>query len=390
MVRFSTRAALAGVAAAALSVGSASAQSLDLNYFWEYSESGGVVTNHLNFISTSDSFTAQLFAETVGANNFLNATVDLLPGGGANASYFNGGPANPILVGSVDGTGVARIDSVVDATWISDWPNDVFPVGTPSAPIDAGQFSVGNAVNGQYTIRVNNAVGPALEISGTIVNGRFSQSFAGDANLDGDVDIFQGDGQGDVQIVLANLGSSGPGVGLLQGDLNGDGDVDIFQGDGQGDIQVVLANLGNSASSTRGTEARATYDTTTGDLTFSIIGSSVVAIGIESTGNVDTGATIGQLTTLGGVLPLDPGQVDENTIGYVAPLLGPNLSPFDTGEFEIGTVLDTGLTANDIVFSYSLVGQAPVNVDVIVVPEPGSLALLGLGALALIRRRRAA
>jgi hypothetical protein len=382
MVRFSTRAALAGVAAAALSAGSASAQSLDLNYFWEYSEVGGVVTNQLHFISTSDSFTAQLFAETVGANNFLNATGDLLPGGGANASFFDGGPQDPILVGSVDGTGVARIDSVVDATWISDWPNDVFPVGTPSAPIDAGQFSVGNAVNGQYTIRINNAAGPSLEIAGTIVNGRFSQSFLGDANLDGDVDVFQAGGQGDIQIVLDNLGT---GTTLLTGDVSGDNDVDVFQAGGQGDIQIVLDNLGNTSASTRSSEASATYDATTGELTFNIFG-DVQLVGVQSNGNFDTGVTPGSLSLFGGAVDADPLQFDEDSIAF---FFGAGQA-FDQGSVNIGAVLAAGLSESDLTFEYTPVGGTTTQGSVVVVPEPGSITLLGIAGLALVRRRRSA
>lgn len=382
MLRFTTKAALAGVAAAALYAGPASAQSLDLNYFWEYSESGGVITNHLNFISTSDSFTAQLFAETVGANNFQNATGNLLPGGGSTASYFDGGPQNPILVGDVNGTGVARIDSVVDATWISDWPNDVFPVGTPNAPITAGQFTVGNAVDGQYTIRINNAAGPALEINGTIVDGRFSQAFLGDANLDGDVDVFQSGGQGDIQIVLDNLGT---GSTLLTGDVSGDGDVDVFQSGGQGDIQIVLDNLGNNTASTRSTEATAIYDTTTGELTFNIFG-DVQLVGVGSTGNFDTDEVPNALTLFGGAVDADPLQFDENSIAY---FFGAGQA-FDQGSFNVGAVLATGLGEADLSFEYTPVGGSTTQGVVVVVPEPGSLALLSLGGLALVRRRRAA
>ncbi|XAL98912.1 PEP-CTERM sorting domain-containing protein [Phycisphaeraceae bacterium D3-23] len=396
--------ALVGAALAGLAAAPASA---DLNYYWDITALGiggpaGTVSNDLSIITDNSGFTAVLLAELTNGS-FYNPNASNVPPAGASAdSYFGGGfntgdsntTPSPIMVGkAVDLGGEPLAEgisaTVINETWIPDFDRlttsgTPFPTGTVAAPAFGGRFSASSDAAGTYQIRLNNENGDLVQVlTGTITDGRFSQRLSGDVNLDGDVDIFQGGGQGDIQIVLANLGT---GDSLITGDANGDDDVDIFQGGGQGDIQIVLANLGNTAASgARGTEARATYDATTGDLTFSIFG-QVQLIGVESIGNVRPGEAAGSLTLFGGAVNADATQFDENSIAY---FFGANQF-FDTGEFEIGTVLATGLTESDIVFEYAGADGQSVSGQVIVVPEPGSLALLGLGGLALLRRRRAA
>ncbi|MEM1108960.1 MAG: hypothetical protein AAGH99_09760 [Planctomycetota bacterium] len=113
----------------------------------------------------------------------------------------------------------------------------------------------------------------------------------GDANLDGDVDVFQFDGGGDAQILTSNLGTAS-GAGWGDGDFSGDGDVDVFQFDGNGDAQLLTTNLGFSgssvtavasavsatASSVAAGEASGTYDPTTGEIVLTI-GSGVGVVG---------------------------------------------------------------------------------------------------------------
>ena len=65
----------------------------------------------------------------------------------------------------------------------------------------------------------------------------------GDANIDGDVDVWQFDGGGDAQILSSNLGTM-TGATWSDGDFNGDGDVDVWQFDGHGDAQLLSSNLG--------------------------------------------------------------------------------------------------------------------------------------------------
>ncbi|MEM9420381.1 MAG: PEP-CTERM sorting domain-containing protein [Planctomycetota bacterium] len=133
--------------------------------------------------------------------------------------------------------------------------------------------------------------------------------------------------------------------------------------------------------------ASATYDRETGDLTFNILAPNAVQIvGLTSVGNFDTNATPGSLTLFNGAVSTTDAhlQFNEDTIAY---FFGAN-NFYDAGSFEIGPVLATGLTQNDLNFEYTNANGATVSGDVSIVPEPGSFALLGLGGLALLRRRR--
>ncbi|MFP4356423.1 MAG: PEP-CTERM sorting domain-containing protein [Phycisphaerae bacterium] len=185
----------------------------------------------------------------------------------------------------------------------------------------------------------------------------------GDANGDLDVDIFQLDGNGDAQILLANLGT---GSTWSEGDFNGDGDVDIFQLDQRGDAQLLLANLPGDVPA--GTAA-ATYDYTTGEVIVEV-GSDVQLIGIESIGNVVQGLSP-EIDGEG------PAQYDEDTVAWFT------LTALGEGTYNLGAILPTDLTADDIGFGYNT-----SIAEVTVVPEPATMSLLALGGLVAIRRRR--
>jgi len=236
---------LTGAAAALLVVSPAMAE---LNFFWTYDESGGVVTNTLNFISDADSFVAGMTAQTLGGTatqDFQDISGDLMPEGG-DLSYFSGGYAlghvdytYPILVGRKDTTGSAILSGgTVDAAWISDWPAGSFPQGDTASPIIGGQFALNTGVDGEYTFYLANADAndPAINfLTGEITNGRFSQRLPGDADIDGDVDAF------DFATWQSGFGTSS-GATVLSGDFDGDFDVDAF------DFAIWQANFGSSVS----------------------------------------------------------------------------------------------------------------------------------------------
>ena len=201
----------------------------------------------------------------------------------------------------------------------------------------------------------------------------------GDANLDGDVDVWDFDGTGDAQILSENLGTM-IGATWGMGDFNGDGDVDVWDLDGSGDAQILSENLGwgtdvgqDAAAGT----AEALYDPATGELSFDV-GSGVAVVGIGSA-------------------VMYPGAVDATSI-FGAPIQSTNttLAYFDTGglpvgEDSVGLVLPPGLTQEQLTFSYTPTSGPTQKVDVTIVPEPSTFAMLGvLLAIALCWRRRRA
>ena len=202
----------------------------------------------------------------------------------------------------------------------------------------------------------------------------------GDANLDGDVDVWQFDGGGDVQLWLGGLGLE-TGATWSQGDFNGDGDVDLWQLDGNGDGQLLLEHLGETedvrADQGAGT-AEALYNVATGELFFDV-GTGVGIVGIGSAelyvDNIDPFFT---------TLPL---QINGTSLAFF------NSSGLPTGEDSVGLMLPAGLAQEDMTFSYTPIGSGTITASVtMIVPEPSTItmAVLGLGILGVFWRRRRA
>lgn len=209
----------------------------------------------------------------------------------------------------------------------------------------------------------------------------------GDANLDGDVDVFQFDGGGDAQILTSNLGATA-GAGWANGDFNGDGDVDVFQFDGGGDAQILTSNLGfgsdavSSLTAALALEADLSsamaasgkYDPSTGKIVIEI-GSGVGVVGLES-------LTGGDLVPTNLTDALAAAQATSDTIAFFSA------SGLPTGVFALGAIVKPGTSVGELGFGFTPLGGSLTTVALEVVPEPTTLALLGMGGVALLGRRR--
>ena len=222
------------------------------------------------------------------ANNFDSLDIDgsaaldgmlavslIDPMGGTNVFVPSAGDTFEFLRAD-GGLGGTTFDSLVlpalsgSLTWFVDYgSNDVSLLVTFTSDFDfdfdvdlddldaltlVGDLTTGVAVSqadAKYDLNGDNTIDTAdlhqwLADAAT-VNGFSSPYLLGDANLDGDVDVFQFDGNGDAQLLSSNLGTTS-GAKWSMGDFNADGDVDVFQFDGGGDAQLLSSNLGMSSS----------------------------------------------------------------------------------------------------------------------------------------------
>ena len=228
----------------------------------------------------------------------------------------------------------------------------------------------------------------------------YAVSRAGDADRDGDVDFTEnplggGDGNSDLNILNNNAGTT-TGATWAQGDFDDDGDVDFTEnplggGDGQSDLNILNSNAGTSYSDLGEDNAGGTgtaelvYDYATGKVWIETADATINTIELFTDGStlvIDTGA----VGNLNGSAPND---LNSSALQYFVS------SGLPTGESLIGQILPGNLTEGDVVlgtnllFRFARAGEAPQSGVVTLIPEPTSIALLGLGGLALLRRRRA-
>ena len=148
---------------------------------------------------------------------------------------------------------------------------------------------------------------------------------------------------------------------------------------------VASADLGSDNADGTGT-AELVYDVVTGNTWIENADATINTIELFTDGStlvIDTGA----VGNLNGSAPND---LNSSALQYFVS------SGLPTGESLIGQILPGNLTEGDVVlgtnllFRFARAGEAPQSGVVTLIPEPTSIALLGLGGLALLRRRRAA
>ena len=122
---------------------------------------------------------------------------------------------------------------VVDVNLLTAVGNLVVGVAVP--PADAKFDLTGDDI-------VNSADLDQWLADAATINGYGSPYLKGDANLNGEVDVWEPDGTGDAQVLSSNLGTT-TGAVWGDGDFNGDGDVDVWQVDSLGDAQLLSSNM---------------------------------------------------------------------------------------------------------------------------------------------------
>ena len=194
----------------------------------------------------------------------------------------------------------------------------------------------------------------------------------GDVELDKDVDF------GDFTYVAANYGQSGKS--WRDGDVDGSGDV------GFADFTYVAANYGSDGDSVSPAK---TPSADTVKLHVDVVTGEVWLVG---NGVTLSGYSIA--SAAGSLIPV--GDADSETAfpfhlsdlanEIAAAGLGQGVDV--AGEFPLDAAYDTAAPM-DLEFSYGVFGQGGSQIgQVVVVPEPTCIALLGLGGSAMLRRRK--
>ena len=343
---------------------------------------------------------------TLGGSGSISATVQvndgatLAPGaqGIDNTGTLNLGAGLNLAQGStvqVEVSGGLRSD-LINVTGATTLAGDLELTGANNFPDyrAVNLLSSGGGVTGTFrsvdsVIQTDNT-GLAVTYTANTVN--VTRARIGDANLDGDVDVFEFSGNGDAQTLTSNLGTTSGAV-WAKGDFNGDGDVDVFEFSGNGDAQLLTSNIGFSAASSVSSltafaavsigdeadtaaagAASGTYDPTTGVVVIEI-GAGVGVVGLESlSGDRLLPANLGDA--------LAASQTTATTIAFFDP------TALEEGSFDLGAIVTPGTAVADLGFAFTPLGGDFTTVNLQVAPEPATLAMLAAGGLALLARRR--
>ena len=218
--------------------------------------------------------------------------------------------------------------------------------------------------------------------SETLLTASLGTVHRADFDMDGDVDIveFSGDGVSDLSTLLSNVGLSEVAL-MRHGDADNDQDVDIveFVGDGISDFNILLAGVGSPSVQGDSVESTSVtlevvYDTTSGKTEFRHQGKfDFLALGVVDLTMADEAAVVQNAHQNQSLLYLDDNQALFNSNASSEALVW---------------WLPPGLGASDIHAFGQSAGKTSVVPLITVVPEPATMALLGLGGLAVLRRRR--
>jgi hypothetical protein len=138
----------------------------------------------------------------------------------------------------------------------------------------------------------------------------------------------------------------------------------------------VVATLALGSASASAQSVIAAYDAVTGNVSMDVSGPiTVIGIGVP-------GQTL-MLTGVAGDVGSDgPIQDTDESIAWF------NANGLAEGVWDVGNIVTPGTDIGLLEGSYTIKGGDTVALTI--VPEPATMALLGIGGLALIRRRRAA